>query len=124
MAHTADYFRARRRAQGVPERDGFDHPRFVAQGRQLHWLFDAPLHDLPWPRNLFCNNATIEKLMADGDFSALKIGKPPGPTEVREPNLPHTAQPRGRSGHRGSRQPRRPLVLHDEVPEHALGLGA
>ena len=90
MAHTADYFRARRRAQGVPERDGFDHPRFVAQGRQLHWLSDAPLHDLPWPRNLFCNNATIE---TDGRRGLLctENRKIPGPTEVREPNLPHTA---------------------------------
>ena len=88
MAHTADYFRARRRAQGVPERDGFDHPRFVAQGRQLHWLFDAPLHDLPWPRNLFCNNVTIEKLMADGDFSALKIGKSPDPLKCENPICP------------------------------------
>ena len=85
MAHTADYFRARRRAQGIPERDGFDHPRLVAQGRQLHWLFDAPLRDLPWPRNLFCNNVTIEKLMADGDFPALKVGKTPDPLKCENP---------------------------------------
>ncbi len=79
MAHTAEYFRARRRAQGIPERDGFDHPRFVVQGRELHWLLDAPLRDLAWPHNLFGNNVTIEELIAHGEVAAPKFGKAPDP---------------------------------------------
>ena len=122
MSHTSDYFRARWRAQGIPERDGFDHPRLVARGRQLHWLLDAPLRDLPWPRNLFCNDVAIEKLMADGDFPTLEVGKTPDPLKCENP-ICTTRHNHAVSRVRGSRQPPRPLVLHNEVPEHPLGRG-
>jgi hypothetical protein len=88
MTHTAEYFRARRRAQGIPERDGFDHPRFVAQGRELNWIFDAPLRDLRWLRNCSGNDVTIGTLMAEGDVLSPKTGKTPDPLKCANPTCP------------------------------------
>ena len=59
-AHDAEYFRQRRRQQGVLPRDPLSGPRFLKHGAELR-----PLEQLPWPRNLFGENATIAELMAE-----------------------------------------------------------
>jgi hypothetical protein len=58
--HDAEYFRQRRRAQGIPKRDTFSAPRFQRQATELQHL-----EQLPWPRNLFGELASIAELMAD-----------------------------------------------------------
>jgi hypothetical protein len=59
-AHDAEYFRQRRRQQGVLPRDPLSAPRFLKHGAELRRL-----EQLPWPRNLFGENATIAELMAE-----------------------------------------------------------
>lgn len=44
--HDAEYFRARRRKLGIPERDAFTAPRFVERGHELARLEG-------WPADLF-----------------------------------------------------------------------
>ena len=74
MPHDAEYFRLRRRAQGIPERDPITNPRFVTQGRELAGMLAAvECPALPWPAGLF-GDSTIAELMADGDFAPAKIG--------------------------------------------------
>lgn len=58
--HDAEYFRRRRRAQGIPERDPFSAVKFVEQGYELQRL-----EQLSWPRSQFGEYATIEGLMAE-----------------------------------------------------------
>jgi len=57
--HDAEYFRQRRRAQGIPERDPFSGRKFLQQAIELRRL-----EQLPWPRNLFGMPASIAELMA------------------------------------------------------------
>jgi hypothetical protein len=59
-AHDAEYFRQRRRAQGIPERDPFSAPKFLKRAIELQRL-----EQLPWPRNLFGELASIAELMAE-----------------------------------------------------------
>jgi hypothetical protein len=59
FTHEAEYFRQRRRAQGIPARDPFSAPRFQQQATELQRL-----EQLPWPRNLFGEPASIAELMA------------------------------------------------------------
>jgi hypothetical protein len=58
--HDAEYFRQRRRAQGIPERDTFSAPRFQRRATELRHL-----EQLPWPRNQFGELASIAELMGD-----------------------------------------------------------
>jgi hypothetical protein len=58
--HDAEYFRQRRRAQGIPARDPFTTPRLQRQAFELQRL-----EQLPWPRNLFGEPASIAELMAE-----------------------------------------------------------
>lgn len=58
--HDAEYFRRRRRAQEVPERDPVSAPKFVERGLELQRL-----EQLSWPRSLFGDYATIAELMAE-----------------------------------------------------------
>lgn len=58
--HDAEYFRRRRRSQGIPERDPFSAPRFQPLANELQRL-----EQLPWPRNLFGEPDTIRALMAE-----------------------------------------------------------
>ena len=58
--HHAEYFRQRRRAQGIPARDPFCAPRFLQRAIELQ-----SLEQLPWPRNLFGELASIAELMAE-----------------------------------------------------------
>jgi len=58
--HDAEYFRQRRRQQGILPRDRLSAPRFLKHGAELRRL-----EQLPWPRNLFGENATIAELMAE-----------------------------------------------------------
>lgn len=58
--HDAEYFRQRRRAQGIPERGLFSTQRFQQRGTELQRL-----EQLPWPRNLFGEPATIRTLIAE-----------------------------------------------------------
>ena len=58
--HDAEYFRQRRRAQGIPARDPFSAPGFQQRATELQRL-----EQLPWPRNLFGELASIAELMAE-----------------------------------------------------------
>ena len=58
--HDAQYFRQRRRARGIPERNPFSAPRFLQRGTELQRL-----EQLPWPRNLFGEPTSIAELMAE-----------------------------------------------------------
>jgi hypothetical protein len=58
--HDAEYFRQRRRAQGIPVRDPFSAPRFLQRATEL-----PRLEQLPWPRNLFGEPASIAELMVE-----------------------------------------------------------
>ena len=58
--HDAEYFRQRRPAQGIPARDPFSERRFQQQATELQRL-----EQLPWPRNLFGEMASIAELMAE-----------------------------------------------------------
>jgi hypothetical protein len=58
--HDAEYFRQRRRAQGIPARDPFCAPNFLQQAIELQ-----SREQLPWPRNLFGELASIAELMAE-----------------------------------------------------------
>jgi hypothetical protein len=58
--HDAEYFRLRRRAQGIPARDPFSAPRFQQRSTDLQRL-EQP----PWPRNRFGELASIAELMAE-----------------------------------------------------------
>ena len=62
-AHGAEYFRQRRRQQGILPRDPLLAPRFHKHGAELRRL-----EQLPWPRNLFGENATIAELMAAAEL--------------------------------------------------------
>jgi hypothetical protein len=56
----AEYFRERRRAQGIPERDPFSARKFLQRAVELRRL-----EQLPWPRNLFGEPASIAELLAE-----------------------------------------------------------
>jgi hypothetical protein len=43
MSHDAEYFRLRRREQGIRERDPIHHPRFIARGQELTSMMQEPL---------------------------------------------------------------------------------
>ena len=58
--HDAEYFRQRRRAQGMPACDPFSAPRFQQRATELQRM-----EQLPWPRNLFDELASIAELMAE-----------------------------------------------------------
>jgi hypothetical protein len=58
--HDAEYSRQRRRAQGIPARDPFCSPRFLERATELQRM-----EQLPWPRNLFGELASIVELMAE-----------------------------------------------------------
>jgi hypothetical protein len=59
-AHDAEHFRQRRRQQGSLPCDPLSAPRFLQHGGE-----PRRLEQLPWPRNLFGENATIAALMAE-----------------------------------------------------------
>ena len=58
--HDAEYFRQRRRAQGIPEREPFCAAKFLQQATELRRL-----ERLPWPKNLFGEPAAIAELLAE-----------------------------------------------------------
>ena len=58
--HDAEYFRQRRRAQGIPGRDPFSSGRFLQRAVELRRL-----EHLPWPKNLFGETAAIAELVAE-----------------------------------------------------------
>jgi hypothetical protein len=60
VAHDAEYFGKRRRQQGILPRDFLSGPRLHKHGAELRRV-----EQLPWPRNLFGENATIAELMAE-----------------------------------------------------------
>jgi hypothetical protein len=57
--HDAEFFRQRRRAHGIPEREAFSAPKFLQRATELRRL-----EQLPWPRNLFDEPACIAELLA------------------------------------------------------------
>jgi hypothetical protein len=58
--HDAEYFRQRRRAQKTLGRGTFPTTKFIKRGLELK----GP-EQLPWPRDLFGNYASIAELMAE-----------------------------------------------------------
>ena len=58
--HDAEYFRPRCQAQGIPARDPLSAPGFQQRATELQRL-----EQLPWPRNLFGELASIAELMAE-----------------------------------------------------------
>ena len=60
FTHDAEYFRQRRRAQGIPARDPFSAARFQQRATE-----PERLEQRPWPRNLFGEVASIAELMAE-----------------------------------------------------------
>lgn len=58
--HDAEYFRQRRRSQGIDECGPFSAQRSQRRAAELHRL-----EQLPWPRNLFGEPATIRALIAE-----------------------------------------------------------
>jgi hypothetical protein len=65
----AAYFRQRRRDQGIPARDPFAAPRFQRRATELQRL-----EQLPWPRNLFGEPASIAELMAEAAQLSAEAG--------------------------------------------------
>lgn len=74
--HDAEYFRRRRRAQGIPEREPFSAAKYIKRGSELKGL-----EQLPWPRDLFGNYASIAALIAE----AAELS---GPSECRDDVCP------------------------------------
>jgi hypothetical protein len=60
--HDAEYFRRRPGAQRIPAREPFSAPKFPRQATE-----PRRLEQLPWPRNLFGELATIAELMAESE---------------------------------------------------------
>jgi hypothetical protein len=92
--HEAEYFRQRRRAQGIPARDPFSAPRFQRQATELQRL-----EQLPWPGNLFAEPASIAELMA-GSVHAGENADGGCPCECRKEhkqNVSTLRNPYGRS---------------------------
>ena len=56
----AEYFGHSRRVQGIPGRDALFAPRFLQGANELRRL-----EQLPWPRNLFGEPASIDELLAE-----------------------------------------------------------
>jgi hypothetical protein len=61
--HDAEYFRLRCRAQGIPARDPFCTPKLLQRAIELQRLAQ-----LPWPRNLFGELASIAELMTESAY--------------------------------------------------------
>ena len=57
--HDAEMFRQLRRTQGSPTRDPLSAPKFLRTPKL------RCLEQLPWPRNLFGEPATIAELLAE-----------------------------------------------------------
>ena len=62
--HDADYFRQRRRDQGIPPPDS------LQPATELHGV-----EQLPWPRNPFGEPATIAELLAEAGQLSEQIGE-------------------------------------------------
>jgi hypothetical protein len=58
--HDAEYFRQRRCAQEIPERETLSAKKYSKRGLELKGL-----EQLPWPKDLFGNYASIAELMAE-----------------------------------------------------------
>lgn len=58
--HDAEYFRRRRRANGISARDAFCAPKFLQRATEL-----LSLEQLPRPRNLFGEPASIADLIVE-----------------------------------------------------------
>jgi hypothetical protein len=68
--HDAEYFRQHRRALDVPERNGFSAPKFLRRATEPHRL-----EQLPWPKNLFGEPASIAELLAEAAQLSKQAGE-------------------------------------------------
>jgi hypothetical protein len=68
-SHDAKYFSQRIRAQGTPQCDALTGRRSVKQGIKLQRL-----EQLPWPRNLYGECATIAELLAENSRPSGQLG--------------------------------------------------
>jgi len=71
--HNAEYFRQRRRAHGIPEREPFSAPKFLQRAAELRRL-----EQLPWPSNLFGEPVSIAELMAEAAQLSEQTDENPG----------------------------------------------
>jgi hypothetical protein len=62
FTHDAEYFRQSLPAQGISTREPLSAPEFPR-----HATEQRRLEQLPWPRNLFGELATIAELMAEAE---------------------------------------------------------
>ena len=60
--HDAEYFRQSLRAQGISTLEPFSAPEFPRKATE-----PRRLEQLPWPRNLFGELASIAELMAESE---------------------------------------------------------
>jgi hypothetical protein len=60
--HDAEYLRRRHQTQGIPAREPFSAPKFPRPATE-----PRRLGQLPWPRNLFGELASIAELMAESE---------------------------------------------------------
>jgi hypothetical protein len=58
--HDAEYFRQRRRAQGISVREPYSAAKLLQRATELRRL-----EQLPWPRNLFGEPVSIAELLAE-----------------------------------------------------------
>jgi hypothetical protein len=56
--HDAEYFRRRRRAQGIRQRDSFSAQGLIQRGAELRRL-----EQQPWPRSLFSGSPPVATLL-------------------------------------------------------------
>ena len=70
--HDGEYFRQLRRAQGSPKRDPFLAPNFLQRAAELRCR-----EQLPWPRNMFGEPASIAELLAGAAQPSGQVGQNP-----------------------------------------------
>jgi hypothetical protein len=71
--YDAEYFRQRRRAQGIPERDAFFAPKFLQRATELRRL--EQLSNCPGPRNLFGDALSVAELMDEAAQLSEQVGE-------------------------------------------------
>jgi hypothetical protein len=63
--HHVEYFRLRRTDQDIPAREPFSAPEFPRPATE-----PRRLEQLPWPKNLFGELASIAELTAESEYAS------------------------------------------------------
>ena len=85
--HDAEYFRQRRRARGIPVRGIFTAPNSLQQATE-----PPGVEQLPWPRNLFGEPASIAELLAEAARLPAEIADDECPCGCREEHRNNVSQ--------------------------------